>query len=242
MISIINNNLIYGDFKLDKLGVVEEVDRPVSPEIRINSKELSGRNGEVYKNKKYASLFIDIYVRVFSYRNLNKLISTFMSYLHDDKLRPLNYKRNKSWYDATLSSCEISEKYRNQRALLKLTFYVPSGYARSRYMRDDYKNFTNQKIVLSGNMEVIPIFYFKGSSNKITNTRTGEFIRITGRSTYDYIIDHERNYIYKESIEEINLMKNLSWDSRFFTIKDGDTITADNPVSLKFYERFLYDE
>lgn len=105
-------------------------------------------------------------------------------------------------------------------------------------MREEYKDFTEKKISLSGNCHIKPIFLFKGSSVKIINSRTGEFIFIEEGSTQDFIIDHEKSYVYQD---DINLMKRLKWNSDFFEIKDGDIIKSDKPISLKFYDRYLYD-
>ncbi len=238
MLNIVNNNLIFGDFNLGNLGKVEKVIRPALPPIEIESKNIIGKDGEVYKGKIYGSIEIEVYVRLFSFSNIDKVINEFVSYLDSRDLKSLNYRGKRTWYDATLTDCELVEKYRQNYSLLKLVFFVPSGLARGQFMREEYKDFTEKKISLAGNCPVKPIFLFKGSSVKIINSRTGEFISIEEGSIQDFIIDHEKSYVYQD---DINLMKRLKWNSDFFEIKDGDIIKSDKPISLKFYDRYLYD-
>lgn len=65
MLNIVNNNLIFGDFNLGNLGKVEKVIRPALPPIEIESKNIIGKDGEVYKGKIYGSIEIEVYVRLF---------------------------------------------------------------------------------------------------------------------------------------------------------------------------------
>lgn len=75
-------------------------------------------------------------------------------------------------------------------------------------------------------------------SNKITNTRTGEFIEVNSDAANKFVVDCEKEVV---TIGSNRAMDKLSLYSDFFDIRSGDVIKSDKYVSLEYYERYLYD-
>lgn len=240
MDKMINNSLIFGDIEFGNFGIIEYVRRPYISPITPLTKEILGKDGVIYKSNKLDPLTIEAQIRIFDRcrKNIDKIIHEVMNYLYSQKLRPLNYKNKRVWYDAILIDVGDPQKFRNEIAYLELTFLVPSGDGRSEYRRDDFKQITEKKISMSTPRSTRPIFKFNGTQNKITNMMTGEFIMIESPTTYNFVIDCE-----KETVKEkdLNLIKYLNWKSDFFDIKDGDIIKSTNPIDIEFFERYLYD-
>lgn len=82
------------------------------------------------------------------------------------------------------------------------------------------------------------IFTFLGSFNTITNVSTGEFIEILDGAIGTFTIDCEKEIVL---LNGSKVMNRLSLYSDFFDIKNGDRIRARYPISLSYYERYLYD-
>lgn len=237
---ILNNSLIFGDVEFGKYGIIEYVKRPAIAPIEIIEKEISGRDGSLYKSSRLEPLLIVAEIRIFDkYKDgIDSIINEIMGLLYSKELKPLNYKNKKVWYDAVLSDVGTPEKYRNKIAYVSLTFKVPSGDGRSKDRITYYKQFTDKSITTSSSRETKGIFKFSGDEVKITNMRTGEFIYIKNGSDADFIIDCEKEMVTSKGI---NMMDCLSWNSDFFDIKSGDRIKSTKPVDLEFYARYLYD-
>ena len=239
MAKIWNNSLIFAGNELGKFGVIEYVDRPVLPSMKIGSKEILGKDGVLYKSKIFEPLYITVKIRLFNdiTCNIDDIIFDLMELVQTKELAPLNYKGKRTWYDAILVEIGNFEKFRQQMAYLELVFMVPDPLARS---KDRYKieSFTSKRIDMATRLETRGIFRFTGSSNKITNTRTGEYIEILAGTSSSFVIDCEKEVV---RIGSNRAMDRLSLYSDFFDIKSGDVITATSPVTLEYYERYLYD-
>ena len=212
MAKLFNNSLIFAGMELGKLGVIEYVERPALPPMKISQKEIIGRDGVLYKTKNFEPLYITVKIRQFNNitRNIDDIIFDLMELVHSKMLAPLNYRNKRTWYDAVLVDIQNFEKYRNRMAYLELVFMAPDK----------------------------GIFTFTGSSNKITNMRTGEFIEILAGTSSKFVIDCEKEVV---TIGSNRAMDRLNVYSDFFEIKSGDVIKATSPVTLEYYERYLYD-
>lgn len=226
--------------ELGNIGVIEKVYRPAIPNFKTIDKEILGLDGALYKTSKMEPLDIVVSIRLFNYitRSLDEMIFELMELVYSKEIKPLNYKCKTTWYDAVLVSVDSFEKYRERYAYLELVFRCYNPLARSRYMVEDYKNFTNAKISMNTVCPTKGVFTFTGTSNKITNMRTGEFIEILNGTSQTFTIDCEKNVV---NIGSNRAMDRLSPYSEFFEIKNGDIIKANNSVSLKYYERYLFD-
>lgn len=233
------NSLIFDGKELGKLGVIEEIERDPIPPIRIRQKEILGRDGVLYGSKNFETLFITFRIRLINRitRNIDDIIFDLMELVHTEKLAPLNYRHKRTWYDAVLVNVENFKKFRNDWAYLELVFMAPHPFARS---KDRYKTmaFTSKQIDMASKLATRGIFTFTGSSVKITNTRTNEFIEILQGNSSKFTIDCEKEVVL---IGENRAMNRLSLYSDFFDIKSGDIIKATNTISLEYYERYLYD-
>ena len=237
---LFENSLIFNGVELGKFGVIEKIDRPFLTPMNIIEKDINGRDGVLYKDSPFKPLNITISIRLYNRvrRNIDDMIFDLMQMIYSKKLCPLNYRRNRVWYDAILVGVDSYKKFRNERAYMDLEFKVPSGLGRSEYKNDYYKNFTSKEISLNSVLPTKGIFTFNGSSNKITNMRTGEFIEILSGTSQNFVIDCEKEIV---TFEENRAMDRVSPYSDFFEIRNGDVIKASNPISLEFYERYLYD-
>lgn len=240
MARLFENSLIFNGVELGKFGVIEKIDRPFLTPMNIIEKDINGRDGVLYKDSPFKPLNITISIRLYNRvrRNIDDMIFDLMQMIYSKKLCPLNYRRNRVWYDAILVGVDSYKKFRNERAYMDLEFKVPSGLGRSEYKNDYYKNFTSKEISLNSVLPTKGIFTFNGSSNKITNMRTGEFIEILSGTSQNFVIDCEKEIV---TFEENRAMDRVSPYSDFFEIRNGDVIKASNPISLEFYERYLYD-
>lgn len=236
---IVTNSLIFGDKELGNLGVIEYVDRPFLPPINPITKEITGRDGVIYKTNNFGPLTIRVSIRLFNdiTRNIDDIIFDLMELVYSKETKSLNYKGKRVWYDAVLVDVSSYEKFRNSWAYMDLDFLVPSGFGRS-CERYESESFTTKTINMSTVCPTRGIFSFTGSSNKITNMRTGEFIEILNGTSVEFTIDCEKEIVM---IKSNRAMDRLSYNSSFFDIKNGDKIVAKNPVKLKYYERYLYD-
>lgn len=239
MVKLWNDSLIFAGMELGKLGVIEYVDRPALPPMRVSQKEVLGRDGVLYKTKNFEPLTITVKIRQFNNitNNIDDIVFDLMELVHTKTLAPLNYRNKRTWYDAVLVDIQNFEKYRNRIAYLELVFMVPYPLARS---KDRYKinSFTSKRIEMATSLETKGIFTFTGSANKITNMRTGEFIEILSGTSASFVIDCEKEVV---TIGSNRAMDRLSVYSSFFDIKSGDIIKATSPVALEYYERYLYD-
>lgn len=239
MAKLFNDSLIFAGNELGNLGVIEYVERPALPPMKISQKEILGRDGVLYKTKNFEPLYITVKIRQFNNitRNIDDIIFDLMELVHSKTLAPLNYKNKRTWYDAVLVDIQNFEKFRNRMAYLELVFMVPYPLARS---KDRFKteSFTSKQIEMATSLETRGIFTFTGSSNKITNMRTGQFIEILSGTSTKFIIDCEKEVV---SIGSNRAMDRLNVYSEFFDIKSGDLIKATSPVTLEYYERYLYD-
>lgn len=240
MARLFENSLIFNGVEFGKFGVIEKIDRPFLTPMNIIEKDINGRDGVLYKDSPFKPLNITISIRLYNRvrRNIDDMIFDLMQMIYSKKLCPLNYRRNRVWYDAILVGVDSYKKFRNERAYMDLEFKVPSGLGRSEYKNDYYKNFTSKEISLNSVLPTKGIFTFNGSSNKITNMRTGEFIEILSGTSQNFVIDCEKEIV---TFEENRAMDRVSPYSDFFEIRNGDVIKASSPVSLEFYERYLYD-
>lgn len=240
MARLFENSLIFNGVEFGKFGVIEKIDRPFLTPMNIIEKDINGRDGVLYKDSPFKPLNITISIRLYNRvrRNIDDMIFDLMQMIYSKKLCPLNYRRNRVWYDAILVGVDSYKKFRNERAYMDLEFKVPSGLGRSEYKNDYYKNFTSKEISLNSVLPTKGIFTFNGSSNKITNMRTGEFIEILSGTSQNFVIDCEKEIV---TFEENRAMDRVSPYSDFFEIRNGDVIKASNPISLEFYERYLYD-
>lgn len=225
---------------LGNLGVIEDVSRSPLPTISTIEKKVLGADGSLYKSNSFAPLDIQASIRLFNFSDytIDKKINELMELVYSKEMKALNYKNKRTWYDAILVSIEDFERYRNSYAHLTLVFRAPYPLARSEYRIDRYKNFTDEVIEMNGACASEGIFTFTGDRNKITNMRTGEFIEITDGTSQNFIIDCEKNLV---KIGSNRAMERLSPYSDFFKIRPGDRIKAEKPVSLEYYERYLYD-
>lgn len=239
MAKIITNSLIFGDKELGNLGVIESVDRPFLPPINPITKEITGRDGVLYKTNNFGALNIKVSIRLFNdiTRNIDDIIFDLMELVYSKETKSLNYKGKRVWYDAVLVDVSSYEKFRNSWAYMELDFLVPSGLGRS-HERYEVKDFTDKVIYMNTVYPTRGIFTFTGSYNKITNMRTGEFIEIFSGNSADFTIDCEKEIV---RIKSNRAMDRLSYNSTFFEIRNGDKILAKNPVSLSYYERYLFD-
>ena len=239
MAKLWENSLIFAGRELGKLGVIEYVDRPALPPIKTLQKEIVGRDGVLYKTKNFEPLTITVKIRQFNdiTNNIDDIVFDLLELVNTRTLAPLNYRGKRTWYDAVLVDIQNFEKYRNRMAYLELVFMAPDPIARS---KDRYKteSFTSKQIEMATSLETKGIFTFTGSSNKITNMRTGKFIEILSGASASFRIDCEKEVV---TIGSNRAMNRLSVYSDFFDIKSGDIIKATNPVSLEYYERYLYD-
>lgn len=239
LVRLWENSLIFAGRELGKLGVIEYVERPAMPPMRIGQKEILGRDGVLYKTKNFEPLTITVKIRQFNdiTRNIDDIIFDLMELVHSRELAPLNYRNKRTWYDAVLVDIQNFEKYRQRMAYLELVFMAPYPFARS---KDRYKvdSFTSKRLEMATILPTKGIFTFTGSSNKISNTRTGEFIEILSGSSSKFTIDCEKEVV---TIGSNRAMDRLSVYSDFFDIRSGDVIKATSPVSLEYYERYLYD-
>ena len=237
---LFENSLIFNGVEFGKFGVIEKIDRPFLTPMNIIEKDINGRDGVLYKGSLFEPLTITVSIRLYNSvrRNIDDMIFDLMEMMYSKKLSPLNYRRNRVWYDAILVSVDSHKKFRNERAYMDLEFKVPSGLGRSRYQNDYYKNFTSKEIFINSVLPVKGTFTFNGSSNKITNTRTGEFIEILSGTSQNFVIDCEKELV---TFKGNRAMDRLNPYSDFFEIRNGDIIKANNPISLEFYERYLYD-
>lgn len=240
MARLFENSLIFNGVEFGKFGVIEKIDRPFLTPMNIIEKDINGRDGVLYKDSPFKPLNITISIRLYNRvrRNIDDMIFDLMQMIYSKKLCPLNYRRNRVWYDAILVGVDSYKKFRNERAYMDLEFKVPSGLGRSEYKNDYYKNFTSKEISLDSVLPTKGIFTFTGSSNKITNMRTGEFIEILLGSSQNFVIDCEKEIV---TFKGNRAMDRLNPYSDFFEIRNGDVIKATSPVSLEFYERYLYD-
>lgn len=240
MARLFENSLIFNGVEFGKFGVIEKIDRPFLTPINLIEKDINGRDGVLYKDSLFDPLTITVSIRLYNRvrRKIDDMIFDLMEMIYSKKLSPLNYRRNRVWYDAVLVGVNSYEKFRNDRAYVDLEFKVPSGLGRSEYRNDYYKDFTREEISLDSVLPVKGIFTFTGSSNKIINMRTGEFIEILSGSSQKFIIDCEKEIV---TFRGNRAMDRLNPYSDFFEIKNGDVIKANNSVSLEFYERYLYD-
>lgn len=239
MAKLWNNSLIFAGKELGKLGVIEYVERPAIPTMKIRQKEIIGRDGVLYKTKNFEPLAIIVKIRLFNdiTNNIDDIVFDLMELVHRKTLAPLNYKNKRTWYDAVLVDIQHFKKFRQRMAYLELVFRAPDPIARS---KDRYKAgpFTSKQIEMATTLETKGIFTFTGSSNKISNTRTGEFIEILSGSSSKFVIDCEKEVV---TIGSNRAMDRLNVYSDFFEIKSGDVIKATSPVTLEYYERYLYD-
>lgn len=240
MARLFENSLIFNGVEFGKFGVIEKIDRPFLTPMNIIEKGINGRDGVLYKDSLFESLTISVSIRLYNSvrRKIDDMIFELMEMMYTKKLSPLNYRRNRVWYDAILVNVSSYEKYRNERAYMDLEFKVPSGLGRSEFKNDYYKDFTRKEISLNSVLPTKGIFTFTGSSNKITNMRTGEFIEILSGSSQNFVIDCEKEIV---TFKGNRAMDRLNPYSDFFEIRNGDLIKANSPVSLEFYERYLYD-
>lgn len=240
MARLFENSLIFNGVEFGKFGVIEKIDRPFLTPMNIIEKDINGRDGVLYKDSPFKPLNITISIRLYNRvrRNIDDMIFDLMQMIYSKKLCPLNYRRNRVWYDAILVGVDSYKKFRNERAYMDLEFKVPSGLGRSEYKNDYYKNFTSKEISLDSVLPTKGIFTFTGSSNKITNMRTGEFIEILSGTSQNFIIDCEKELV---TFKGNRAMDRLNPYSDFFEIRNGDLIKASSPISLEFYERYLYD-
>ena len=234
-----NNSLIFAGRELGKLGVIEYVDRPALPPMKISQKEILGRDGVLYKTKNFEPLYITVKIRQFNRitNNIDDIIFDLMELVHTKTLAPLNNKNKRTWYDAVLVDIQNFEKFRNRMAYLELVFMAPDPIARSKN-RYRTKSFMSKQIEMATSLATRGIFTFTGMSNKITNTRTGEFIEIRSDAANKFVVDCEKEVV---TIGSNRAMDKLSLYSDFFDIRSGDVIKADKYVSLEYYERYLYD-
>lgn len=237
---ILTNSLIFGGNELGKLGVIEKVDRPFIPPINIVEKEILGKDGSIYKSLKVDPLLITASIRLFNdiTRNIDDIIFDLMELVYSRELKTLNYRGKRVWYDAILVDVNNHGKFRQDYAYMDLIFKVPSGLGRSEFMRDEYKDFTSEEINISSVLPSKGIFTFTGSTNKITNKRTGEFIEILSGASGNFVIDCDKEIV---TINGKPAMDRVSLYSDFFKIINGDIIKTKYNVSLKFYENYLYD-
>lgn len=234
-----NNSLIFAGRELGKLGVIEYIDRPALPPMKISQKEILGRDGVLYKTKNFEPLYITVKIRQFNNitRNIDDIIFDLMELVHTKTLAPLNYKNKRTWYDAVLVDIQNFEKFRNRMAYLELVFMAPNPIARSKN-RYKTERFMSKQIEMATSLETRGIFTFTGMSNKITNTRTGEFIEVNSDAANKFVVDCEKEVV---TIGSNRAMDKLSLYSDFFDIRSGDVIKSDKYVSLEYYERYLYD-
>lgn len=240
MARLFENSLIFNGVEFGKFGVIEKIDRPFLTPMSVIEKEINGRDGVLYKDSPFKPLNITISIRLYNRvrRNIDDMIFDLMQMIYSKKLCPLNYRRNRVWYDAILVGVDSYKKFRNERAYMDLEFKVPSGLGRSEYKNDYYKDFTRKEISLNTVLPTKGIFTFTGSSNKITNMRTGEFVEILSGTSQNFVIDCEKELV---TFKGNRAMDRLNPYSDFFEIRNGDVIKASSPVSLEFYERYLYD-
>lgn len=236
---IINNSLIFAGRELGNLGVIEKVDRPFLPKIRLYESEIPSKSGGLFKDSLFDSLTINISIRLFNdiTRNIDDIIFDLMQYVYSKEIKPLNYKNRRTWYDAILVDINSYGKYRNDYAYMELVFKVFNPLARS---KDRYKisSFTDKVLDMESICPSRGVFTFTGSSNRITNVSTGEFIEIMDGASGNFTIDCEKEIIL---INGSKVMNRLSLYSDFFDIRNGDRIKATYPISLSYYERYLYD-
>lgn len=225
---------------LGNLGVIEDVSRSPLPTISTIEKKVLGADGSLYKSNSFAPLDIQASIRLFNFSDytIDKKINELMELAYSKEMKPLNYKNKRTRYDAILISIDNFEKYRNRYAYLNLVFRAPYPFARSEYRFNRYKNFTDEVIEMGTPCSTKGIFTFTGNKNKITNMRTGEFIEILDGTSQNFLIDCEKHLV---KFGSNRAMDRLSPYSDFFEIKPGDRIKADSPVSLEYYERYLYD-
>lgn len=239
MVKLWNNSLIFAGRELGKLGVIEYVERPALPPMKISQKEIIGRDGVLYKTKNFEPLYITVKIRQFNNitRNIDDIVFDLMELVHSKTLAPLNYRNKRTWYDAVLVDIQNFEKFRQRMAYLELVFMAPDPIARS---KDRYKtnSFTSKEINMATSLGTKGIFTFTGSSNRITNTRTNEFIEILAGTSNTFVIDCEKEVV---KIGSNRAMDRLSFYTTFFEIRNGDIIKATSPVTLEYYERYLYD-
>lgn len=240
MARLFENSLIFNGVEFGKFGVIEKIDRPFLTPMNVIEKDINGRDGVLYKDSLFESLTITVSIRLYNSvrRKIDDMIFDLMEMMYSKKLSPLNYRRNRVWYDAVLVGVNSYEKFRNERAYMDLEFKVPSGLGRSEYKNDYYKDFTNKEISMNSVLPTRGIFTFTGTANKITNMRTGEFIEIVNGSSQNFVIDCEKELV---TFKGNRAMDRLNPYSDFFEIRNGDVIKATSPVSLEFYERYLYD-
>lgn len=237
---LFENSLIFNGVEFGKFGVIEKIDRPFLTPMNIIEKDINGRDGVLYKDSLFESLTITVSIRLYNSvrRKIDDMIFDLMEMMYSKKLSPLNYRRNRVWYDAVLVGVNSYEKFRNERAYMDLEFKVPSGLGRSEFKNNYYKNFTSKEISLDSVLPTKGIFTFTGSSNKIINMRTGEFIEILSGTSQNFVIDCEKELV---TFKGNRAMDRLNPYSDFFEIRNGDVIKATSPVNLEFYERYLYD-
>lgn len=231
------NSLIYDKIDFASYGVIEKVDRPFLAPINLITNDVMGRDGVLYGTSTLEPLEITAYLRVFDRRSLDRLLNEIAGLLYKKELKPLNFNLNNTWYDAVLKSLTYDERFRSQRALAIITFFVPYPVARSKEMIET-ESFTDKTFRMGGNYPTKPIFYFTGTDVKITKMSTGEFIQIVSGDSMDFIINCMTETVRKG---DVNMMKRLSWQSTFFDMEDGDRIVATKPIKASYYTRYLHN-
>ena len=229
----------FNDINLASYGVLEKVERSYTPNIRVKSKTIEGRNGLLYKGKELDALYIDIYIRLFKGIDLGSMMNMIYKASSDDKLGVLHYKNSKVYYDAVAIGYEIEDSYSDLQKLIKITFLVPSGSGRSRsYFVSEA--FTDKTIRLDGNLPTYPIFLYEGSGVKIYSyDKDGGQIIIKSGASRKFEIDSKNETVFASGSLD---MKRLDWDSDFFMVYNGMRIRSTEPVKMKYYERYMFDE
>lgn len=232
-------SVTFNDINLASYGVLEKVERSYSPNIRVKTKEIQGRNGLLYKGKELDALYIDIYIRLFKGINIGRLMNMIYKDTSSDKLGVLNYKDSKVFYDAVAVGYEIEDSYSDLQKLIKITFLVPSGSGRSRSYVET-RSFTDKTIRLDGNLPIYPIFLYEGSGVKIYSyDKDGGQIIIKSGASRKFEIDSKNETVFASGSLD---MKRLDWDSDFFMVYNGMRIRSTEPIKMKYYERYMFDE
>ena len=129
--------MIYDGDTLPMGIVIEDIRRPVSPEITISKAQIPGRNGELFRKVKQAGKVIEVDFRIFSpsesvrvsREGLHKKLRELRKYLIKEEPKKLYLSDEPMIYSMAIAETIGSPDYSRDAMLVTVSFDVPLGYS-----------------------------------------------------------------------------------------------------------------
>lgn len=225
-----SDRVIFNGIDLSSL-VMCRVQRPIMAEVSPTFEEIPGRNGSIFKSVKRKSytLPVEIYLRTEDRREIEHVRHDLAEALWVDEPAPLYLPDDPTRYlMAIVTGSTDLDVLEDDCPTTTINFYIgdPDYYGQKH--RLSFTNGGTKVFAVGGNLPAWPVLTVKPttSSLKITNSDTGEFVKLKTTSGATVVLDFE-----SEHATSNGSVAQVSDDSDYFTIKDRAHLVIEGGAS-----------